>query len=54
MRYRALRYLDEGIRRPPADPGRASEPNTWVTLDALCTLKSLHRDNRRAASQWVL
>jgi len=37
--------LDEEIHRPPADFGRAGESNKWITLDALCVLKSLHRDN---------
>lgn len=37
--------LDEEVHRPPADFGRAGEPNKWITLDALCILKSLHRDS---------
>ncbi len=31
--------LDEEVRRPPADFGRAGEPSKWITLDALCVIK---------------
>jgi len=34
--------MDQELHRPPADFGRAGEPSKWITLDALCTLKSLH------------
>jgi len=37
--------LDEEIHRPPADFGRAGEPNKWITLDALCVLKDLYGDD---------
>ena len=34
--------LDEEIRRPPADFGRAGEPSKWITLGAMCGLKRVY------------